>query len=114
MEVFYGTSAATPVFAGIIALLNQYEGSNGQGNINPNLYRLAESTTNVFHDITTGNNIVPCVLGTLNCTTGFFGYNAGPGYDLVTGLGSVDAYNLVAEWNSGAADSKVVPSCTPN
>ena len=38
-----GTSAATPVFAGIIALLNQYEGSNGQGNINPNLYRLAQN-----------------------------------------------------------------------
>jgi uncharacterized protein (TIGR03437 family) len=109
-----GTSAATPVFAGIVALLNQYERSNGQANINPNLYRLAQSTTDVFHDITTGSNIVPCEIGTPKCTTGAFGYNAGPGYDVVTGLGSVDAYNLVAEWNSGAADSKVVPSCIPS
>ena len=54
-NIFGGTSAATPVFAGIIALLNQYYGSNGQGNINPNLYRLAQ--TNIFHDITTGNNL---------------------------------------------------------
>jgi uncharacterized protein (TIGR03437 family) len=109
-----GTSAATPVFAGIVALLNHYEGTNGQGNINPNLYRLAQVTTNVFHDITTGNNIVPCELGTPNCTTGSFGYYAGPGYDLVTGLGSVDASNLVTEWNATTAASKVVPSSNPD
>jgi uncharacterized protein (TIGR03437 family) len=108
-----GTSAATPVFAGIIALLNQYEGSGGQGNVNPNLYALAQTTTNVFHDITTGSNIVPCQIGTPDCTTGSFGYNAGPGYDPVTGWGSIDAYNLVTEWNSGAPDSSVVPFCTP-
>lgn len=72
-----GTSAATPVFAGIVALLNQYLGSNGQGNINPNLYRLAQ--TNVFYDIVAGSNIVPCVVGSSNCTTGSFGYDAGIG-----------------------------------
>ena len=109
-----GTSAASPVFAGIVALLNQYERSNGQGNINPNLYRLARAQTNVFHDITTGNNIVPCVIGTPDCTTGSFGYYAGPGYDLVTGLGSVDAYNLVTEWNVATPQSNVVPSCAPD
>jgi uncharacterized protein (TIGR03437 family) len=107
-----GTSAATPVFAGMVALLNQHEASNGEGNINPNLYRLAQ--TNGFHDIVSGNNIVPCVVGTPNCVNGFLGYPAGPGYDLVTGLGSVDAYNLVAEWNAPTPQSKVVPSCTPN
>jgi uncharacterized protein (TIGR03437 family) len=113
-QIVGGTSAATPVFAGIVALLNQYEGSHGQGNINPNLYRLAQVTTDVFHDITSGSNVVPCELGTPNCTTGFFGYNAGPGYDLVTGLGSVDAYNLVTEWNAATPQSNVVPSCTPD
>ena len=107
-----GTSAATPVFAGMIALLNQYEGSNGQGNINPNLYRLAQ--TNIFHDITTGSNVVPCVTGTPNCANGSFGYYAGIGYDPVTGLGSVDAYNLVTEWNAATPVSNIVPSSTPN
>jgi uncharacterized protein (TIGR03437 family) len=109
-----GTSAATPVFAGIIALLNQYEGSNGQGNINPNLYQLAQSTKDIFHDITTGSNIVPCQIGTPDCTTGSFGYNAGPGYNVVTGLGSVDAYHLVTEWNDAKPDSNIVPFCTPD
>ena len=109
-----GTSASAPVFAGILALLNQFEGPNGQGNVNPNLYALAQSTMDVFHDITTGNNMVPCEVGSPDCTTGSFGYDAGPGYDLVTGLGSVDAYNLVTEWNSGTPDSQVIPFCTPN
>ena len=109
-----GTSAATPVFAGIVALLNQYEGSNGQGNINPNLYGLAQSTMGIFHDITTGSNIVPCQIGTPECTAGAFGYSAHAGYDLVTGLGSVDAYNLVTEWNGASPDSNVVPSCNPD
>jgi subtilase family serine protease len=111
METVGGTSAATPVFAGMLALLNQSEGT-GQGNINLNLYRLAQ--TNVFHDITSGSNIVPCQLGTPDCTTGSFGYSAGIGYDLVTGLGSIDAYNLVAGWNAQTPVSNAVLSCTPN
>ncbi|MGA2434365.1 MAG: protease pro-enzyme activation domain-containing protein [Bryobacteraceae bacterium] len=89
-----GTSAATPVFAGIVALINQETGDS-QGNINPTLYTLAATVPGVFHDVTTGSNIVPCVAGTPDCTTGSFGYYAGPGYDQVTGLGSVDAYSLV-------------------
>ena len=103
-----GTSAATPVFAGIVALLNNYLVSNnviqtpGLGNINPTLYLLmaGNNTSNVFHSITQGNNIVPCVNGTTNCTTGSFGYSAGPGYNQVTGLGSVDASNLVHAWDT--------------
>lgn len=110
--LYGGTSAAAPVFAGIVALVNQYEHSSGQGNINPNLYRLAQ--TNNFHDIITGNNIVPCVSGTPDCSTGSFGYSAGIGYDRVTGLGSVDAYNLVTEWNAATPISQVLASCNPN
>ena len=68
------------------------------GNINPTLYQLAQSTSGVFHDITVGDNIVPCTTGSTGCTTGSFGYKTGPGYDLVTGLGSVDAYNFVVAW----------------
>jgi hypothetical protein len=99
-----GTSAATPSFAGIVTLINQYVVAKGYqlkpglGNINPNLYGLAQNTTGVFHDITVGNNIVPCTTGSPGCTSGSFGYNAGPGYDLVTGLGSVDANNLASHW----------------
>ena len=102
--VIGGTSAATPVFAGIVTLLNHYLVLNGLlakaglGNINPTLYGLARNSTGVFHDVTLGKNIVPCKVGTLNCSTGTMGYTTGPGYDLVTGLGSVDAYNLAASW----------------
>lgn len=97
-SVFQGTSAATPVFAGIVALLNEYSGGHGLGNINPMLYQLAQGTGTVFHQIQSGNNDVPCQVGTANCSNGEFGYSAGPGYNQVTGLGSVDACNLVTEW----------------
>jgi hypothetical protein len=111
-----GTSAAAPAFAGILALVNQYQLQNGvqtqsgQGNINPNLYSLAQTSSNIFHDITGGNNIVPCVSGTPDCpASGMLGYNAGPGYDLVTGLGTVDAYMLAlaltAQWSTPAISS---------
>jgi len=69
------------------------------GNINPKLYAMAAGgTSGIFHDVTVGNNIVPCQVGTANCASGQFGYTAGVGYDLVTGLGSVDAYNLITAW----------------
>lgn len=104
-----GTSASTPVFAGIVALLNQYLIANGSrsqaglGNINPTLYRLAQGATGAFHDITTGSNKVPCQQGTPGCSNGLLGYSAGPGYDLATGLGSTDAYQLATQWNSAIA-----------
>ena len=99
-----GTSAGTPFFAGMLAALNQYvvasgiQARPGLGNINPRLYQLAQTTRGVFHDITTGDNIIPCKIGTPDCTTGQYGYRAGPGYDHVTGLGSVDAVNLFENW----------------
>jgi hypothetical protein len=102
-----GTSAATPSFAGIVTLLNQYlvtkgvQSKPGIGNINPNLYSLAQSTPSVFHDITAGDNMVPCKAGSTGCpASGSFGYTAGAGYDLVTGLGSVDANVLVTKWTA--------------
>jgi hypothetical protein len=101
-----GTSAASPSFAGIVSILNQYLAAKGTiskpglGNINPDLYNLAQNTTGLFHDIVTGNNIVPCAAESRGCVDGFLGYTAGPGYDLATGLGSVDAFNLVTKWAS--------------
>jgi uncharacterized protein (TIGR03437 family) len=115
--LFGGTSVAAPPMAGIVALLNQYLVSTGVqkqpglGNINPMLYGLAQSTTGIFHDVTAGDNIVVCVAGSPNCATGTLGYAAGPAYDQTTGLGSVDAYNLIHQWSSKpAALSAVVPS----
>ena len=93
LDVVGGTSAAVPSFAGIVALINQKMHSS-QGNINPALYAISSVAPGVFHDITVGSNIVPCVVGKPNCTTGTMGFKAGPGYDQVTGLGSIDAYNL--------------------
>ena len=101
-----GTSAASPSFAGIVAILNQYLTAQGKisrpglGNINPALYNLASNTTGIFHDIVTANNDVECAAGTKGCVGGWLGYSAGAGYDVATGLGSVDAYNLVTRWIS--------------
>ena len=106
LQIIGGTSAGAPSLAGIAALLNHYLVSSGAqpipglGNINPKLYSLAETTPSIFHDITEGNNIVEVTCGRRirGCTPGSFGYNAGPGYDQATGLGSIDAYNFVLAW----------------
>ncbi|MGA2117115.1 MAG: protease pro-enzyme activation domain-containing protein [Bryobacteraceae bacterium] len=114
-----GTSAAAPSFAGIVALLNQYLVENkvqtkpGVGNINPKLYGMAATgAPGIFHDVTTGNNIVPCQAGTPDCAGGQLGYTAGVGYDLVTGLGSVDAYKLIAAWG-GIPVTSTTTTLTP-
>jgi uncharacterized protein (TIGR03437 family) len=76
------------------------------------LYKLASVAPGVFHDITAGNNIVPCQIFTPNCLVGSFGYTAGPGFDMVTGLGFVDATRFVTSWTSGF--SQVVATISPN
>ena len=108
-----GTSASAPVFAGIVTLLNQYQVANGLqakaglGNINPQLYVLAQSAPAAFHDITTGNNKVnPCEPRATACSPGSIGYDAAPGYDLATGLGSVDAFNLITAWGKSPLGAK--------
>ena len=113
-----GTSAASPSFAGVVAMLNQYVVKNGLqsapglGNINPLLYRLAQNTTNVFHDITQGNSMVPCAAGSPDCATGSLGFNAGPGYDQATGLGSIDVFNLFSEWKTSLSGQASATSTT--
>jgi subtilase family serine protease len=97
LNVIGGTSVAAPTFAGIVALIDQRTGIS-QGNINPRLYALAALVPEAFHDITTGTNQVPCTAGTTGCATGTIGYSAAVGYDQVTGLGTVDANNLVDSW----------------
>src|SRR5271167_2393200 len=99
LDVIGGTSAAAPTFAGIVALLVQ-QTNEPQGNVNPILYGLAANSPNAFHDITTGDNMVPCTQGSKDCpSSGMIGFSAGPGYDLTTGLGSVDVGALAAAWN---------------
>ncbi|HTA45594.1 MAG TPA: protease pro-enzyme activation domain-containing protein, partial [Bryobacteraceae bacterium] len=99
-QVYGGTSVSAQVFAGIGALMNQYQVMSGKpagmGNLNKALYPLAVSTPGIFHDITTGNNIVtvPGCSGGRVQPCGAVGYNAGPGYDQVVGLGSVDVCYL--------------------
>jgi hypothetical protein len=114
LTVSGGTSAAAPTFAAIVALIDQYTKTN-QVNINSELYTLAASAPAAFHDITTGNNIVPCAEGSTDCPPSApfqIGYNAGVGYDLASGLGSVDAYNLAVAWNSSTAGNLPAPALT--
>jgi hypothetical protein len=100
-NVFGGTSFVAPTFAGILALVEQKLGTGGLGNIGPTLYGFLNGPTygSVFHDITSGNNSVPCTQGTSNCPNGgSIGYTAGTGYDQASGLGSFDVNQLVTGW----------------
>ena len=109
LTVVGGTSAGAPAFAGMVALLNQVTGTS-QGNVNPRLYQLAARSTDALHDITSGDNKVPCAAGSTGCPNGGqIGYSAAAGYDLATGLGSIDAYRLVTEWNSSASSTPAAP-----
>jgi hypothetical protein len=118
----WGTSASAPSFAGIMALVDQQmeniygSQDHRQGQANYVLYTLAasqitnawkcngSSTTTlpdtqncIFNDTTIGNNAVP---GELNYGLSTAKYPAGVGYDLATGLGSVNVANLVKQWNT--------------
>lgn len=80
-SIFYGTSAGTPQWAGIIAIADQTAGRS-LGNVNAPLYKLISGD---FHDITTGNNDFPPISG----------YSAQPGWDAASGLGSPIANSIV-------------------
>lgn len=117
-----GTSFGAPIFAGIMALINEKMNTpEGQGNANYVLYKLAGQQTAsscnsangsgagcVFNDITSGTIAMPCVAGSPNCTVQaaghqygiLSGYTTGTGYDLATGLGSLNVANLLSKWNS--------------
>jgi subtilase family serine protease len=85
-----GTSAAAPFWAGLIALADQ-EAGHPLGFVNPAIYQIARGPLyhKAFHDITTGNNTA--VLNAVTIT----GYQAGPGWDPVTGWGTPDAQVLI-------------------
>lgn len=87
-----GTSAAAPLWSGLMAIADQMAGK-GLGFINPTLYKLAQSSRYAqdFHDITVGNNSVHS--GSVDVP----GYSATTGWDPITGLGSPDAENLLPD-----------------
>src|SRR6516225_6323705 len=89
-----GTSEATPLFAGIVALADQVAG-HPLGLINPALYRLAAEGAPGIVDLTSGHNTVSFRQGGHEQTV--TGFTARPGYDLATGVGTVDARYLVPE-----------------
>jgi subtilase family serine protease len=128
-----GTSVSAQVFASIVALIDQKTNSR-QGLINPTLYALAAAEGNsctsvanpsancVFYDVVKGTNAQPCVVAsTPDCpapsnpayTSSILSadggvteaYDAGPGFDLATGLGTVNVANLVNDWPTSGASA---------
>jgi subtilase family serine protease len=99
-----GTSFAAPRWAGFLALVNQQSVANGRGTvgfINPALYNLgiSPSYSSAFHDITSGSN--PPAAGDGS------GFNAVPGYDLVTGWGSPGGAGLINQLAGTSAKQRV-------
>jgi kumamolisin len=87
-KVICGTSEATPLFAGVIALADQAAG-RWLGAINPDLYKLAAKSRSGVVDVTKGDNTVSFRQHGKSYTV--HGWQAVPGYDLASGLGTVDA-----------------------
>jgi trimeric autotransporter adhesin len=140
-----GTSASTPAFAGIMALVNQKYGPQGQADFV--LYPLAQQFPTAFNDVANGTNSVPCAdtpislgisitLQPVDClavsnpamdadptfgptTEGQIGtattpeYNAVAGYDLASGLGTINANVLVTNWGNVKFTSSTV-TLTPS
>jgi hypothetical protein len=126
---FGGTSVSSPIFAGVMALINQKTGER-QGNANYVFYKMAATASNscnsatvasgspnncIFYDIPSGSTIaMPCTAGSPNCTVttsgdafgALSGYTTASGYDLATGLGSVNVTNLVNQWSTYAGQFK--------
>jgi uncharacterized repeat protein (TIGR01451 family) len=134
-----GTSFASPIMAGIQAVINQALGTNHVGNPNPVYYQIGQAeysnggnlaacnsstgpaSTCSFNDVTQGDMAVPCA-GAFNCYSpgGGLGvlstsntsyapaYAAAPGWDFATGIGTVNAFNLVNSFVDA-----VVPAAAP-
>ncbi len=85
-----GTSASAPIWAGLVALADQYAGRH-LGFVNVGIYRIGRSAhyRQAFHDVSTGDNTVSFPPKTIT------GHRASPGWDPVTGWGSPDAAVLV-------------------
>jgi kumamolisin len=88
-----GTSAVAPLWAGLVARINQQLGKS-VGLLNPLIYASSIAVSRAFHDITSGNNDITGRIG---------GYSAGPGWDACTGWGSPNGAALAAALGAPAA-----------
>jgi hypothetical protein len=123
---FGGTSASAQVMAGVMALVKQKNSpSTNMGAVNPTFYELATDQSSVscnssspasncvFNQVTVGTIAAPCVVGSPDCgvtassdTFGIFtGCDTSSGYNLATGLGSVNVGNLVNSWSTAGANN---------
>jgi subtilase family serine protease len=135
-----GTSAASPAMAGVMALINQKAGGP-QGSPNAELYKLGAkqsysscssetgTTSNgcYFNDVDQGTISMPCMPGSPNCTVktsgdavgvlttsgGTVAYNAAAGFDLATGLGTLNVANVVNGWVASIGTAKATVTVTP-
>jgi subtilase family serine protease len=98
-SVACGTSESSPLFAGIVALADQVAG-HSLGLINPALYVLSAAHAPGLVDVTQGNNTVSFLQPLLVTVRG---YNAGRGYDLASGVGTINAALFVPELVQAAA-----------
>jgi subtilase family serine protease len=141
-----GTSVAASAFAGVMALVNQKYGRQGQADAT--LYPLKTQYPAAFHDVTIGTNSQPCNITTATSTSGTYpplnciavanpftvvdstfgaategelgtgttaAYNAAPGYNLATGLGTIDANQMLTLWGNvkfAATQTTLAPSST--
>ena len=124
---FSGTSASAPGMAGIAALINTAIGK-AQGNLNPLIYKLYGTTPAAFHDTTvTSSGVTGCAVTTpsmcnnstpasTGLTGGQSGYLVSNGYDLVTGLGSLDVAKFIAAATAPTAtvSTTIAVTATPN
>jgi subtilase family serine protease len=92
-HIVAGTSEASPEFAGIVAMADQMAGHR-LGNINKTLYKLKYGSGGLV-DVTEGNNTFGPFTNSDGKTYTVIGFNAGPGYDLASGLGTVNAAKFV-------------------
>ena len=109
LTVAGGTSFDAPIFAAMVAIINQKLKSTGQGVVNPTLYKLAGDTNtyaSAFHDITSGNNNCTVAGSTVCSAAGQSEFSATIGYDEASGLGSVDFNNLLTAWPGSSSSSK--------
>ncbi len=110
VDVAGGTPLAAALFGGMMALVEQRVAastttqSGRVGVANSTLYSMGASAygASVFHDVVSGTNASPCTAGTTGCSGSTIGYSAGVGYDRATGLGSVDVFSFVNDWQKVA------------
>lgn len=112
---FGGTSAGSPQWAALTVIADQAAGHD-YGFINAALYKIGQNATdyaNTFHDITSGTNSA-LEFDVMNNPVDTTGFNAGPNWDAVTGLGSPKAGSIVTElplfWSAGQGTAAIAGS----